>query len=63
VIGVADGREKKFEQGKMARKKICTKKNPKEKIHAEEGSHFGIKTVLLYFSQITTCSKRWCLKY
>jgi len=42
---MADGREKKFEQGKMGRKKICAKRNPKEKIHAEEGSHFGIKTV------------------
>ena len=29
----------------MAGKRIRVKRNPKKKIHAEEGSHFGIKPV------------------
>ena len=36
--------KKKKEQRKMAGKKSCQEK-PKEKIHAEEGSHFSIKPI------------------
>lgn len=48
VMGGGGKNKTKFDQGKMAGKKILQRETQRKKFHAEEGSHFVIKTV--YYS-------------